>query len=135
MQSKGISHIKQWIGSFVEAFGSDWRFWEISIGFRLSVQPSFQFRSPFTTYNDFHVGILLQMNLQFGVEPVVNAQDTVYMNDVLAVGTEKGIGIELGFQLVKEIRHSLGCTVFQIQERIAFFQSDVADVFFTCTDR
>lgn len=26
LQSKGVLRIKQWVGSFVEAFGSDWRF-------------------------------------------------------------------------------------------------------------
>ena len=86
----------------MEAFGSDWRFLEkYLLASDLSVQPPFQLCSPFTAYDDFHIGILLQMNLQFGVEPIVDAQDTVYMNDILAVGTEKGIGIELGFQLVK----------------------------------
>ena len=29
LQSKGVSGIKQWIGSFVEAFGSDWRFCDL----------------------------------------------------------------------------------------------------------
>lgn len=37
--------------------------------------------------------------------------------------------VELGFQLVERIRHGLGRAVVQAKERIAFVQSDVADIF------
>ncbi len=84
---------------------------------------------PFPAYDDFHIGILLQTNLQSGVEPVIDTQDAVYMDEVLAVGAEKDIGVELGFQLVERIRHGLGRAVVQAKERIAFVQSDVADIF------
>ena len=60
---------------------------------------------------------------------VIDTQDTVYMDEVLAVGAEKDIGVELGFQLVERIRHGLGRAVVQAKERIAFVQSDVADIF------
>lgn len=59
----------------------------------------------------------------------IDTQDTVYMDEVLAVGAEKDIGVELGFQLVERIRHGLGRAVVQAKERIAFVQSDVADIF------
>lgn len=51
------------------------------------------------------------------------------MDEVLAVGAEKDIGVELGFQLVERIRHGLGRAVVQAKERIAFVLSDVADIF------
>ena len=45
------------------------------------------------------------------------------MDEVLAVGAEKDIGVELGFQLVERIRHGLGSAVVPAKERIAFVQS------------
>lgn len=49
--------------------------------------------------------------------------------ELTGVGAEKDIGVELGFQLVERIRHGLGRAVVQAKERIAFVQSDVADIF------
>lgn len=55
------------------------------------------------------------------------------MDEVLAVGAEKDIGVELGFQLVERIRHGLGRAVVQAKERIAFDKA-MWLISFTCTE-
>lgn len=55
------------------------------------------------------------------------------MDEVLAVGAEKDIGVELGFQLVERIRHGLGRAVFR-QRSVLRSSKAMWLISFTCTE-